>query len=94
LRHLDPETDFKVRRIVANVNEVSHSAVNEPSMGLYRIQEHVHRTLPQLVKRKNELKENLEHINGIQRIKILLSDCFCLFCLFAVLIFAMERFSF
>lgn len=63
LRHLDPETDFKVRRIVANVNEASHIAVNEPTTGLYRIQEHVHRTLPQLVQRKRELKENLERIN-------------------------------
>jgi len=63
LRHLDPETDFKVRRIIAQVNETAHIAVNEPSMGLFRIQEHVHRTLPQLVQRKTELKENLQKIN-------------------------------
>ena len=62
---MDPETDFKVRRIIANVNETAQIAVNEPTMGLYRIQEHVHRTLPQLVKRKTELKENLQKINGL-----------------------------
>ena len=61
---MDPETDFKVRRIIANVNETAHIAVNEPTMGLFRIQEHVHRTLPQLVQRKNELKDNLQKING------------------------------
>ena len=53
-----------MRRIVASVNETFHIGVNEPTTGLYRIQEHVHRTLPQLVRRKNELKENLERING------------------------------
>ena len=43
LRHMDPDTDFKVRRITSYVNEAVHMAANEPSLGLYRIQEHVHR---------------------------------------------------
>ncbi|XP_002165287.2 BLOC-1-related complex subunit 8 homolog isoform X1 [Hydra vulgaris] len=54
-RHLDPEKDYKVRRITSLVNESIHIAANEPSLGLYRIQEHVKRTLPHLVKRKKEL---------------------------------------
>lgn len=62
LRHLDPETDFKVRRITTQINETAHMAANEPSLGLFRIQEHVHRTLPQLVQRKSELKMNLTRI--------------------------------
>ena len=59
-----------MRRIVASVNETFHIGVNEPTTGLYRIQEHVHRTLPQLVRRKNELKENLERINGQYELSI------------------------
>ena len=43
LRHMDPDTDFKVRRITSYVNEAVHMAANEPTLGLYRIQEHVHR---------------------------------------------------
>jgi len=65
LRHRDPETDYKVRRVTHQVNEAINLAANEPSLGYYRIQEHVHRTLPQLVQRKKELKENSLKIEGI-----------------------------
>lgn len=62
LRHLDPETDFKVQRIASKVNESIHLAANEPSLGLFRIQEHVCRTLPNLVQRKSEVKVNAVQI--------------------------------
>ena len=64
LRHLDPETEFKVRRITSRINESIHMVASEPSLGLFRIQEHVYRTLPQLVQRKNELKANVKRIEG------------------------------
>ena len=64
LRHLDPETDFKVHRVVSRINESIHMVASEPSLGLFRIQEHVYRTLPQLVERKNDLKVNSNKIEG------------------------------
>jgi len=63
LRHLDPDTDFKVRRITSSINEAIHMAANEPSLGLYRIQEHVHRTVPQLAIKKKDLKTNKRQID-------------------------------
>ena len=64
LRHLDPETDYKVRTITSQVSESIKLGANEPSLGFFRIQEHVHRTMPQLVKRKQELKANAQKIEG------------------------------
>ena len=64
LRHLDPETDYKVRSITSQVSESIKLGANEPSLGFFRIQEHVHRTMPQLVKRKQELKANAQKIEG------------------------------
>lgn len=48
-------------------------AGNEPTMGLFRIQEHVHRTMPHIIQRKLELKKNLAQIEGDEHIS---SCCF------------------
>jgi len=63
LRHMDPDTDFKVRRITSYVNEAVHMAANEPTLGLYRIQEHVHRTAPNLATKGKSLKANNKRID-------------------------------
>ena len=65
LRLLDPETHYKVRRITSKVNDSLQMLANEPSLGLYRIQEHVHRTTPALVERKKELDANRKKIEGV-----------------------------
>ena len=64
LRLLDPEMHYKVRKITSKVNESFQMLANEPSLGLYRIQEHVHRTTPSLVVRKKELSANKKKLEG------------------------------
>ena len=65
LRLLDPEMHYKVRKITSKVNDSFQMLANEPSLGLYRIQEHVHRTTPALVRRKNELSANKKKLEGV-----------------------------
>ena len=65
LRYLDPETDYKVKRVAGKVNESIQILANEPSLGLYRIQEHVHRTIPQIVERKKELESLRKTVEGV-----------------------------
>lgn len=64
LRLLDPETHYKVRKITSKVNDSFQMLANEPSLGLYRIQEHIRRTTPALVERKKELETNKKKIDG------------------------------
>ncbi len=65
LRFFDPETDYKVRKIVSKVNDSLHIIANEPSLGLYRMQEHIHRTVPGLLEKKRELDNVGNKIEGI-----------------------------
>ena len=64
LRLLDPELHYKVRKITSKFNDSLQMLANEPSLGLYRIQEHVHRTTPALVERKKELGANKKKLEG------------------------------
>eukprot|EP00794_Sanderia_malayensis_P006231 gene6231-6947_t len=65
LRFFDPETDYKVRKIVSKVNDSLHLLANEPSLGLYRMQEHVHRSIPNLLERKREIDNNKKKLDGV-----------------------------
>lgn len=64
LRLLDPETHYKVRKVTSKVNDSLQMLANEPSLGLYRIQEHIHRTTPALVEKKKELEANKKKVEG------------------------------
>lgn len=65
LRFLDPETHYKVKKITSKVNDSLQILANEPSLGLYRIQEHIHRTTPALVEKKKELEINKKKVEGV-----------------------------
>ena len=65
LRFLDPETHYKVKKIASKVNDSLQILANEPSLGLYRIQEHIHRTIPALVDKKKELEINKKKVEGV-----------------------------
>ncbi|XP_048584233.1 BLOC-1-related complex subunit 8 homolog isoform X2 [Nematostella vectensis] len=60
-----PETEYRLKKVSEKFIESIHLMVNEPSVGLYRIQEHVRRSLPQLVDKKMELRSCQNQINGV-----------------------------
>ena len=53
LNILQPKYNFGyLHSVTEQFLENIHTMLNEPSVGLYRVQEHVRRSLPQLVDRK------------------------------------------
>ncbi|KAG7238990.1 hypothetical protein INR49_030255 [Caranx melampygus] len=48
----DQEMQLKVRRVSDKFTESMYVLANEPSVALYRLQEHVRRSLPELVQHK------------------------------------------
>ncbi|XP_020621147.1 BLOC-1-related complex subunit 8 homolog isoform X2 [Orbicella faveolata] len=59
------ETEYKLRRVTEKFLENIHTMLNEPSVGLYRMQEHVRRSLPQLVDKKIEMQSLHKKVQGI-----------------------------
>ncbi|XP_028411329.1 BLOC-1-related complex subunit 8 homolog isoform X3 [Dendronephthya gigantea] len=64
MAHLLSETDVKVAKVTDKMSETVHLMLNDPSMGLYRIQEHVKRSVPTLVEKKVELQSLQSNIQG------------------------------
>ncbi|CAB3992451.1 BLOC-1-related complex subunit 8 homolog isoform X2 [Paramuricea clavata] len=64
MAHLLSETDVKVTRVADKLSETVHLMLNDPSTGLYRIQEHVKRSVPTLVEKKVELQNLQSNIQG------------------------------
>ena len=64
MAHLLSETDVKVTKVADKLSETVHLMLNDPSMGLYRIQEHVKRSVPTLVEKKVELQNLQTNIQG------------------------------
>ncbi|UJR28672.1 hypothetical protein I4U23_009901 [Adineta vaga] len=61
----DPDTDNKVRSSIRFLNETIQYNANEPSLALFRIQEHVHKTLPAMIQKRIELENLQEQMNGL-----------------------------
>ncbi|XP_022780074.1 BLOC-1-related complex subunit 8 homolog isoform X3 [Stylophora pistillata] len=59
------DTEHKLRRVTEKFLENIHMMLNEPSVGLYRVQEHVRRSLPQLVDKKIEMQSLQKKVQGI-----------------------------
>lgn len=59
------DTEYKLRRVTEKFLENIHMMLNEPSVGLYRVQEHVRRSLPQLVDKKIEMQSLQRKVQGI-----------------------------
>lgn len=53
------QTDLPTRvfRVTSGFNESLYLAANEPSLGMYRIQEHVQSNIPKVVDQKQQLQE-------------------------------------
>ncbi len=41
-----------IESVSIGISESLHILANEPSLGLYRLQEHVHRSVPEIVEKK------------------------------------------
>ncbi|XP_071503832.1 BLOC-1-related complex subunit 8-like [Diadema antillarum] len=61
---MDLEVDYKVKKVTDRLSECLHIVVNEPSLALYRLQEHVRRSMPQLSQCKMELASLQQEVQG------------------------------
>lgn len=61
---LEPDLSTRMLRITSGFNDVLYSVANEPSLGMYRIQEHVAVTVPRLVSQQRQLQESCQRVEG------------------------------
>ncbi|KAK2151771.1 hypothetical protein LSH36_352g03073 [Paralvinella palmiformis] len=59
-----PELENKSRKAGDKLSEILHIIVNEPSLAVFRIQEHVRKTLPQLVDVKHDMEDVQQDVQG------------------------------
>ncbi|KAH9505088.1 hypothetical protein Btru_059490 [Bulinus truncatus] len=60
----DPELEHKVKKFTDKLSETINIIANEPSLAFFRIQEHVRKTLPQLVDQKHEVEDIQAKVQG------------------------------
>lgn len=60
----DPELEKKVKKASEKISENLHIFANEPSLACYRLQEHIHKSLPQLVFRRIEVNQMHRELQG------------------------------
>lgn len=61
---IDPELEQKAKRAADKLSETVNIIANEPSLAFFRIQEHVRKTLPQLVDQKHEVEDIQVQVQG------------------------------
>ncbi|XP_059846932.1 BLOC-1-related complex subunit 8 isoform X2 [Hemitrygon akajei] len=60
----ESELQLRVRRVTDKFTESMYFLANEPSVALYRLQEHVRRSLPELVQHKTDMQSVEEQCQG------------------------------
>ncbi|XP_035216298.1 BLOC-1-related complex subunit 8 homolog isoform X2 [Stegodyphus dumicola] len=60
----DPEMENKVKKASEKISENLHIFANEPSLACYRLQEHIHKSLPQLVLKRIEVNQMHRELQG------------------------------
>lgn len=60
----DEEMEHKVKKVAERLSESMNIVANEPSLAFFRIQEHVRKSLPQLVEQKHEVIETQLKVQG------------------------------
>ncbi|XP_064652772.1 BLOC-1-related complex subunit 8 homolog isoform X2 [Lineus longissimus] len=60
----NPELDHKVKKVTEKFSENLHIVANEPSLAFYRIQEHVRKSMPQLVEQRHEVEDLHQQVQG------------------------------
>lgn len=59
------ELDVKSKRCCDGINKTIHVIANEPSLGLFRIQQHVRKMLPKLDSSENSVNKTNKEISGL-----------------------------
>ena len=59
------DLEVKCKRCCDGINKTLHIIANEPSLGLYRIQQHVRKTLPKLNSSAQSLDISNKELNGL-----------------------------
>ena len=59
------ELEVKSKRCCDGINKSLHTIANEPSLGLYRIQQHVRKTLPKLTDCTHSIDVSRKELNGM-----------------------------
>uniref|UniRef100_H2Y464 Uncharacterized protein n=1 Tax=Ciona savignyi TaxID=51511 RepID=H2Y464_CIOSA len=62
---IDKELQIKVKRCCDDVNKTAHLVANEPSLGLYRIQQHIRKSLPRMVDCQVKVKSGDVQLQGL-----------------------------
>eukprot|EP01122_Echinamoeba_exundans_P006205 TRINITY_DN1703_c0_g1_i1.p2 TRINITY_DN1703_c0_g1~~TRINITY_DN1703_c0_g1_i1.p2 ORF type:complete len:204 (-),score=28.70 TRINITY_DN1703_c0_g1_i1:1655-2233(-) len=61
-RTLDPDTIERINRANKKLSLILYHLANEPSVGLYHVNEHVSRSVPRVVNMKNQLKSKIKPV--------------------------------
>lgn len=62
--NVDTELDYKVKKSCEKISENLHIVANEPSLACYRLQEHIRKSLPQLVEKRLEVNAVHQELQG------------------------------
>ncbi|XP_070543479.1 BLOC-1-related complex subunit 8-like isoform X2 [Ptychodera flava] len=62
---MDTDLDYKAKKVTEKFSESLHIVANEPSLALYRLQEHVRKTLPVLSEKRIEMKNLQQEVQGM-----------------------------
>ncbi|XP_067122480.1 BLOC-1-related complex subunit 8 homolog [Centruroides vittatus] len=62
--NVDTELDYKVKKSCEKISENLHIVANEPSLACYRLQEHIRKSLPQLVEKRLEVNTVHQELQG------------------------------
>ncbi|XP_038071328.1 BLOC-1-related complex subunit 8-like isoform X2 [Patiria miniata] len=60
----DPEVEYRVKKVTEKFSECMHIVANEPSLAMFRIQEHIRKSLPKLAECKMELGQTQQLVQG------------------------------
>ena len=63
-RFMEADLSTRMFRVTSNFNEALYVTANEPSLGMYRIQEHIAMKVPKIVEQKRSLQDVCQQVQG------------------------------
>ena len=64
-RFVETDVSTRIFRVSTGINEAISTAANEPSLGMYRLQEHVLSSVPKLVNERQTMEDICERVKGV-----------------------------